>query len=69
MSEHLWTVNVLKGPKDCLNFHSSIFVIFLVTLKRITSKNSVLVVPENLRLFVYKLTTDDKHSLSVKESA
>ena len=28
MSEHLWTVNILKAPKDCLNVHESIFVIF-----------------------------------------
>ena len=33
VSEHLWTVNMLKGPKDCLNLHGSIFVIFLITLK------------------------------------
>ena len=25
---HLWTVNILKGPKHCLNLHGSIFVIF-----------------------------------------
>ena len=28
VSEHLWTVNMLKGPKDCLILHGSIFVIF-----------------------------------------
>ena len=28
MSEDLWTVNMLKGPKDCLNPHGSIFVRF-----------------------------------------
>ena len=28
VSEHLWTVNTLKGPKHCLNLHRSIFVIF-----------------------------------------
>ena len=28
VSEHLWTVNMLKGPNDCLNLHGSIFVIF-----------------------------------------
>ena len=26
--EHLWTVNMLKCPKDCSNLHGSIFVIF-----------------------------------------
>ena len=34
----------------------------------ISSKNSVLVVSEILRLFVNILTPDDKHSLSVKAS-
>ena len=28
VSEHLWMVNMLKGPKDCLNLNGSIFVIF-----------------------------------------
>ena len=28
VSEHLWTVTMLKVPKDCLNLHGSIFVIF-----------------------------------------
>ena len=28
VSEHLWTVNMLKGPKHCLNLHSSIFAIY-----------------------------------------
>ena len=28
MLEHLWTINILKGPKDCLYLHSGIFVIF-----------------------------------------
>ena len=27
--EHLWTVNILKGPKHCFNLHGRIFVIFL----------------------------------------
>ena len=26
LSEHLWTVNMLKYPKDCLNLHGSIFL-------------------------------------------
>ena len=26
--EHLWTANMLKGPKHFLNLHSSIFLIF-----------------------------------------
>ena len=28
--EHLWAVNMLKGPKDYLNLHGSVFVIFFV---------------------------------------
>ena len=33
-TEHLWIVNMLKGPKDCLNLQGSIFVIFLDHLDR-----------------------------------
>ena len=32
VSEHLFTVNMLKDPKDCLNLHGSIFVRFSITL-------------------------------------
>ena len=28
VSEHLWTVNILKGPKHDLNPHGGFFVIF-----------------------------------------
>ena len=28
ISEHLWTVNISKAPKHCLNLNGSIFVIF-----------------------------------------
>ena len=28
VTEHLWTANMLKGPKHCLNLHGRIFVIF-----------------------------------------
>ena len=28
VSEHLWTVNILNVPKQCLKLHGSIFVIF-----------------------------------------
>ena len=34
MSEYLWTDNRLKGPKNCLNLHGSIFVIFFDYLER-----------------------------------
>ena len=33
LQEHLWTVNMLKGPKDCLNRHGSILWYFFITLK------------------------------------
>ena len=67
-SAHLWTVHMLKGPKDCLNLHGSIFVIFFVTLERSQSKTSVLVVSQTLRLFSKIMTPDEKYSLSVKAS-
>ena len=68
-SKHLWAVNMLKGPRDCVDLHCSIFVIFFITLKKkISSKYSVLVVSEILRLFVNILTPDDKYSLSGKAS-
>ena len=35
VSEHLWTVNMLKGPKHCLNLHGSTFAIFFEHYKRI----------------------------------
>ena len=60
---------MLKGPKHCLNLDGSIFVIFFDhSEKKISSKNSVLLVPETLRLLVNILTPDDKYSLSVKAS-
>ena len=42
--------------------------IFYSLLKEISSKNSVSLVSEMLRLFVNILTPDDKYSLSVKAS-
>ena len=67
VSEHLWTVNMLKGPKDCLNLQCSIFChIFWSLRKEMSSKNSVLLVSEILRLFVNILTPNDTYSLSVK---
>ena len=68
VSEQLWTVNMLKCPKDCINLHGSIFGIFFDHSERISSRNSVLLLYEILRLFVYILTPDDKYSLSVKAS-
>ena len=34
VSEHLWTVNMLKGPKHCLNLHGSNFVMFFDHLEK-----------------------------------
>ena len=65
MSEHLCTVNMLKGLKHRWNLQGSIFCSLW---KNFSSKNSVLVVCEILRLFVNILTPDDKYSLSVKIS-
>ena len=59
----------VKGSNYCLNLHGSIFVIFFYhSEKKVSSKNSVLVVSEILRLFVNILTSDDKYSLSAKAS-
>ena len=108
ISEHLWIVNMLKGPKGCLNKSAGpyfcnlflslyfFFIIFFIkkprirtlmdslhvkgseTLqksarqwslwKKISSKNSVLVVSEILRVLVKILSLGDKYSLSVKRS-
>ena len=69
VSEHLWTVSMLKGPKYCLNLHGSKFVIFSEHSKRTSvRKNSAIVLPNILRLFVNILTPNDKYSLSVKVS-
>ena len=37
-SEHLWKVNMLKGPKDILNLHVSYFVIFFDHYERIPAR-------------------------------
>ena len=67
VSEHLRTVNMLKGPKHCINLQGSIFLMFFdQSEKKISSKNFFLVVYEILTLLVNILTPDDKYSLSVK---
>ena len=70
LREHLWIVNMLKHPKDCLNKSAGhLFCnLFWSHLNEISSENSVLVVSEILRLFVNILTPNDKYSLSVKAS-
>ena len=69
VSEHLRTVNMLKGSKHCRNLHSSIFVIFFDhSEKKISSNNSFLVVSEIFRVFVNILTPNEKYSPSVKAS-
>ena len=68
LREHLWIVNMLKHPKDCLNKSAGhLFCnLFWSHLNEISSENSVLVVSEILRLFVNILTPGDKCSISVK---
>ena len=57
----------VKGSETLLKSARQYFChIFWSLWKKISSKNSVLVVSEILRLFVNILTPDDKHSLSVK---
>ena len=51
-------VSRIKGPKDCLNLHSNIFVIFF-------DHSEGKPATEILRLFVNLLTPDEKYSLSV----
>ena len=50
---------MLNGPKDCLNLHAGIFVIFF---------DYYLVVSENLGLFVKVVTRDEKSFFAVKAS-
>ena len=70
LREHLWIVNILKRPKDCLNKSAGhLFCnVFWSLLNEISSENSVLVVSEILRLFVNILAPGDKCSISVKAS-
>ena len=68
-SEHLWRVNMLKYPKHCWNLHCSSFAIFFLSIwKSFSSKSSVLIVSEILRLFDNRWTLSDKNSLSLKVS-
>ena len=41
VSEHLWTVNMLKGPKHCINLHGSIFVIFFDHSERKSARKTL----------------------------
>ena len=59
----------VKGSKTLLKSARKYFChIFWSFRKKISSKNSVLVVSEILRLFVNILTLDEKYRLSVKAS-
>ena len=69
VSEHLWTVNMLKGPNDCINLHGSVFFYISWSLRNeIRSKNFRLVISEIFRLFFNILTPDENYCLSVKAS-
>ena len=60
VSEHLWTINMLNGPKHCLNPHDSIFVIVLDRSERKSAANNFfLEVSEVLRLFFNILTPNE----------
>ena len=59
----------VKGSETLQKSIRQYFCQFFWSLwKKISSKNSFLVVSEILRLFVNILTPDDKYSLSVKAS-
>ena len=59
----------VKGSETLIKITQHYFCqIFLTLWKKISSKNSFLVVSEIFRLFVNKLTPDHKYSLSVKAS-
>ena len=59
----------VKGSETLLNgARQYFFQIFWSIRKKMSSKNSVLLVSEILRLIVNMLTPDDMYSLSVKAS-
>ena len=68
VSEHIWTVKMLKGSKHCRDQQVSSFVIFCDHCERTSLRDALLVVSEILRLFVNILTSNDKYSLLVKFS-
>ena len=69
ISEHLWTVNILKTTERFLKSARQYFShIFWSLWRETSSKNSFLVVSKILRLFVIILTPNDKYSLSLKAS-
>ena len=60
VSEHLWPINMLNGPKHCLNPHGSIFGIVLDRSERKSAANNFfLEVSEVLRLFFNILTPNE----------
>ena len=65
VSEHLWTVHMLNGPKQFLYLHFFCHI-FQSLWKETNSKKFVLEVSETLRPFVNILTPDDMYSLSVQ---
>ena len=69
VSAHLWTVNMLKSAKNCLNLHGSMFVIFFDHSETKGAPKSIfLLVSEIFRLFLNILTPDDMYCISVKAS-
>ena len=69
VSEHLWSLNMVKAPKHGLNHHGIFFCHNSLSLwRKMSLKNSVFVLTGILRHFVNILTADEKCSLSVKAS-
>ena len=52
VSEYPFTVNILKGPKHCLNMHDGCFIMFFHCSKRSSVGETPLVISEILGLFV-----------------
>ena len=69
VSEHSWTLNMLKISERLLKSARQYFHhIFWLLWNQISANNSVSLVSEVWRLFFNILTPDDKYSPSVKES-
>ena len=64
----IYSQHVKQSDKPHKSSRQYFFQIFRSLWKEISSKNSLLVVSETLRLFLNILTPDDKYSLSAKAS-
>ena len=63
VSEHLWTVNILTIPKQCLKLHSSIFVTFFDLSERksvqfnATNSNAIISKSKNTSWFFFWISS------------